>query len=143
MFVAQENYCCDVCVRESSTMLLSITSLSDEDERRRRRMTDVTRSARDDNAAPSGAGNLAALSKEHRLLRGYRKVVVAVMVAKARLRLRMMTVMMRFSRSPVSVRLAQQRTRCSYPVEGCRGIARLRGAIATHHPRSRIGHSHR
>lgn len=34
------------------------------------------RSARDDNAAPSGAGNSTTLSKEHRLLRGYRTATV-------------------------------------------------------------------
>lgn len=37
----------------------------------------MTRSARDDNAAPSGAVNSAALSMEHRLFRGYRTVVSA------------------------------------------------------------------
>lgn len=55
-------------------------------------------SARNDNAAPSDARNLAVLSKEHRLFRGYRTVTATAVVVMAE----MMTVMMRFSRSLVS-----------------------------------------
>jgi len=37
----------------------------------------MTRSARDDNAAPNGTRNSTALSKEQRLFRGYRTVATA------------------------------------------------------------------
>lgn len=105
----------------------------------------MTRSARDDNAAPSGASNSAALSKEHRLFRGYRTVVTAGGGGS-----RMMMVM-RFSRSLVSqhpsIRItAYSRTHCFYfAILARKDSERFfgGGGIAVCRPPNRTGHRRR